>query len=57
LKPINIICRLKNHFTNPKYDFFKYGAKTRASVTSLTIRGKISTGSKKLRVSILIKKS
>ena len=25
---------LKNHFTNPKYDFFKYGAKTRASLTS-----------------------
>ena len=25
---------LKNHFTNPKYDFFKYGAKTRASMTS-----------------------
>ena len=25
---------LKNHFTNPKYDFFKYGAKTRASLHS-----------------------
>ena len=25
---------LKNHFTNPKYDFFRYGAKTRATITS-----------------------
>jgi len=29
---------LKNHFTNPKYYFFKYGAKTRASVTSFNKR-------------------
>ena len=29
---------LKNHFTNPKYDFFKYGKKTRASVTSFNKR-------------------
>ena len=29
---------LKNHFTNPKYNFFKYGAKTRASVTSFNKR-------------------
>ena len=29
---------LKNHFTNPKYDFFKYGAKTRASMTSFNRR-------------------
>lgn len=29
---------LKNHFTNPKYDFFKYGAKTRATVTSFNKR-------------------
>ena len=29
---------LKNHFTNPKYDFFKYGAKTRASVSSFNKR-------------------
>jgi len=29
---------LKNHFTNPKYDFFKYGAKTRASITSFNLR-------------------
>jgi hypothetical protein len=29
---------LKNHFTNSKYDFFKYGAKTRASVTSFNKR-------------------
>ena len=29
---------LKNHFTNPKYDFFKYGEKTRASVTSFNKR-------------------
>lgn len=29
---------LKNHFTNSKYNFFKYGAKTRASVTSFNKR-------------------
>jgi len=29
---------LKNHFTNPKYDFFKYGAKPRASLTSFNKR-------------------
>ena len=29
---------LKNHFTNPKYDFFKYGAKTRVSITSFNKR-------------------
>ena len=29
---------LKNHFTNPKYDFFKYGAKSRASLTSFNKR-------------------
>ena len=29
---------LKNHFTNPKYDFFKYGAKSRASMTSFNKR-------------------
>jgi len=23
---------LKNHFTNPKYDFFRYGAQTRATL-------------------------
>jgi len=29
---------LKSHFTNPKYDYFKYGAKTRASMTSFNKR-------------------
>jgi hypothetical protein len=29
---------LQNHFTNPKYDFFRYGAKTRATVTSFNKR-------------------
>ena len=29
---------LKNHFANPKYDFFKYGAKTSASITSFNKR-------------------
>jgi len=29
---------LKNHFTNPKYDFFRYGAKTRASIASFNKR-------------------
>ena len=29
---------LKNHFTNPKYDFFRYGAKSRASMASFNKR-------------------
>jgi hypothetical protein len=29
---------LKNHFTKPKYDYFKYNKKTRASVTSFNKR-------------------
>ena len=29
---------LKNHFTNPKYDFFRYGAKTRNTVASFNKR-------------------
>jgi hypothetical protein len=29
---------LKNHFTNPKYDYFKYNKKTRASLTSFNRR-------------------
>ena len=29
---------LKNHFTNPKYDFFRYGAKTRATIASFNKR-------------------
>ena len=29
---------VKNHFTNPKYDFFKYGAKTKATITSFNRR-------------------
>ena len=29
---------LKNHFTNPKYDFFRYGARTRNTVTSFNKR-------------------
>lgn len=29
---------LKNHFTNPKYDYFKYHKKTRASLTSFNKR-------------------
>ena len=29
---------LKNHFTNPKYDFFKYGAKTRSSLQAFNRR-------------------
>jgi hypothetical protein len=29
---------LKNHFTNPKYDYFKYHKKTRASITSFNKR-------------------
>ena len=29
---------LKNHFTNPKYDYFKYHQKTRASLTSFNKR-------------------
>ena len=29
---------MKSHFTNPKYDFFKYGGKSRATVTSFNKR-------------------
>ena len=29
---------LKNHFTNPKYDFFRYGAKSRVSMASFNKR-------------------
>jgi hypothetical protein len=29
---------LKSHFTNPKYDFFKYGGKSRATITSFNKR-------------------
>jgi hypothetical protein len=29
---------LKSHFTNPKYDFFKYGGKSRATLTSFNKR-------------------
>jgi len=29
---------LKNHFTSPKYDFFKYGGKSRATITSFNKR-------------------
>ena len=29
---------LKSHFTNPKYDFFKYGGKSRATMTSFNRR-------------------
>ena len=29
---------MKSHFTNPKYDFFKYAGKSRATVTSFNKR-------------------
>ena len=29
---------LKSHFTNPKYDFFKYGGKSRATISSFNKR-------------------
>ena len=29
---------LKSHFTNPKYDFFKYGGKSRATITAFNKR-------------------
>ena len=29
---------MKSHFTNSKYDFFKYGGKSRATVTSFNKR-------------------
>ena len=29
---------MKSHFTNPKYDFFKYGGKSRATVSSFNKR-------------------
>ena len=44
---------MKSHFTNPKYDFFKYGGKSRATMASL-IKERISIGSKKLLENILM---
>ena len=29
---------MKSHFTNPKFDFFKYGGKSRATITSFNKR-------------------
>tara|TARA_B100001029_G_scaffold117159_1_gene97102 strand:- start:201 stop:755 length:555 start_codon:yes stop_codon:yes gene_type:complete len=29
---------MKSHFTNPKYDFFKYGGKSRATITAFNKR-------------------
>ena len=29
---------LKSHFTNPKYDYFKYNKKVRATITSFNRR-------------------
>ena len=29
---------MKSHFTNPKYDFVKYGGKSRATMTSFNKR-------------------
>ena len=29
---------MKSHFTNPKYDFIKYGGKSRATITSFNKR-------------------
>ena len=37
---------MKSHFTNRKYDFFKYGGKSRATVSSFN-KEKISIGLKR----------
>ena len=29
---------MKSHFTNPKYDFFKYGGKSRATMAAFNKR-------------------
>ena len=29
---------MKSHFTNPKFDFFKYGGKSRATITAFNKR-------------------
>ena len=39
--PFNVYCEylaLKSHFNNPKYDFFKYNKKVRATITSFNRR-------------------
>ena len=46
---------MKNHFTNRKYDFFRYGGKSSATVL-LSIREKISIGLRKHQESILMMK-
>ena len=43
---------MKSHFTNRKYDFFRYGGKSR-NYASL-IKEKISIGSRKHRENILM---
>jgi len=41
MAPFQVYCEylaLKSHFSNPKYDYFKYNKKVRASVTSFNAR-------------------
>ena len=41
MAPFEVYCEylaLKNHFSNPKYDYFKYNKKVRASVSSFNAR-------------------
>ena len=41
MAPFEVYCEylaLKNHFSNPKYDYFKYNKKVRATVTSFNRR-------------------
>jgi len=41
MSPFNVFCEylaLKSHFTNPKYDYFKYNKKVRATLTSFNKR-------------------
>ena len=46
---------MKSHFTNRKYDFFRYGGKSRATM-ALLIKEKISIGLRKHQESTLMVK-
>ena len=49
---------MKSHFTNPKYDFIKYGGKSRATMSAFNKRkDRTNTGLKKHPENTLTKKS
>ena len=47
---------IKNHFSSPRYDYFKYGGRSRAKMSLPSIKGKTSIGLKKHQENILIKR-